>query len=78
MDISRIQHGALEETDKWCDMYWLEYPPDYSLAMRKSSTDGMWYITQQYMPEEIILYGPYPSKEAIEMLMTMDAIDLSV
>jgi hypothetical protein len=77
-DIKRIQLGALERMDKWCNLYWLEHYPDLSLAMRKSSTDNMWYITRRYMPEEVVLYGPYPSKEAIEMLLIVGAIDLTI
>ena len=78
MDISRMQRGVLEDTHKWCDLYWLENSSDLSLAIRRKVYDGLWYVTRDYMPGEIVLYGPYPSKEAIEMLMLMDAIDLNV
>jgi hypothetical protein len=78
MDISRMQRGVLEDRNKWRDLYWLEYSSDHSLAIRQKVDDRMWYVKRDYMPGEIVLYGPYPSKEAIEMLMLMDAIDLNV
>ena len=78
MDISTIARGILDSRATWCDLYWLQPKTNCSLAIRRKVTDRMWYVTKEYIPYEVILYGPYPSKEAIEMLMLMDAIDLSV
>jgi len=78
IDITRISQGRLEDSITWCSLYWVNAHGHYDWAIRQKADDKMWYVTKDYAPEEIILHGPYPSKEAIEMLMVMGMIDPTV
>jgi hypothetical protein len=71
MDISRMQRGVLEDRSKWRDLYWLEYSSDRSLAIRQKIDDRMWYVTVEYMPNEIVLYeiGRASCRERVLLLV---------
>ena len=75
-DIARLSEGKVDDTaaNKWGVLYWLNNR-DYSGAIRQKLDDGWWYVTTGFAPDETIVHGPYPTKEAVEMLIVMDLLE---
>jgi hypothetical protein len=75
-DIMWISEGKVDSSvaDKWCALYWLNNG-DYSGAVRQKTDDGWWYVTTGFAPDETIVHGPYPSKEAIEILIATGLLE---
>ena len=71
-----LKQGNPSDSDKWEELYWLyEAGVRDSLAIRKLRDDGQWYVTVGYIENATVLHGPYPSKEAVEMLLMMGALE---
>lgn len=75
-----ISQGRTACPDKWEELFWVNSPGSAvmggSLAVRKLRVDGQWYVTYGYMEAAVMLHGPYPSREAVEMLLEMGALEL--
>ena len=71
------KQGNPSDSDKWEELYWLyEAGVRDSLAIRKLRVDGQWYVTHGYIENTHLLHGPYPSREAVEMLLEMGLLEL--
>ena len=71
------KQGNPSDSDKWEELYWLfEAGVRDSLAIRKLRDDGQWYVTRGYITHATVIHGPYPSREAVEMLLEMGALEL--
>jgi hypothetical protein len=62
MDI-RITSGIPADSDRWPEMYWLN-TGQCDVAVRRSALDGLWYSTDKLCSSMIVLFGPYPTKDA--------------
>lgn len=75
-----LSKGIPLEPEVWEELYWAYTTraahAGCSLAVRKLRADGQWYVTRGYTENTQILHGPYPSKEAVEMLLEMGALEL--
>lgn len=75
-----LNQGNPADPDKWEELHWFNGPGSAgmggSLAVRKLRVDGQWYVTTGYMKNAQLLHGPYPSREAVEMLLEMGLLEL--
>jgi len=62
MDI-RVTSGIPSDSYRWPEMYWLN-TGQCDVAVRRSSLDGLWYSTDKLCKSMVVLYGPYPTKDA--------------
>jgi hypothetical protein len=76
IDITQFQQGVLDEVAAatWRDLVWIGNG-DWSAAIRQKVSDKQWYVTRGYAPDERVVFGPFRSKEEIEMRMVMGEID---
>lgn len=72
-----LTKGAPADDSRWLALYWLN--PEIgggTTAVRQKRSDGLWYITTGVAHAAQVLHGPYPSKDAVEMLIEMGAVEL--
>lgn len=75
-----LNQGKPSDEGKWAELYWFNGPGSAgmggSLAIRKLRVDGQWYVTTGVVEAALVLHGPYPSREAVEMLLEMGLLEL--
>lgn len=72
-----LNQGNPSDPDKWAELYWVNGPGSAGMvAIRKLRVDGQWYVTTGVVEAALVLHGPYPSREAVEMLLEMGLLEL--
>ncbi len=71
----KLREGRASYPDQWSELWWLGQGLT-ARALRRSATDGLWYITTGYVGSVTVRHGPFKSREAAEMLIEMGELDV--
>lgn len=70
----RLRKGRPTDTTRWAELWWMDEGSS-DRAVRRQTSDGLWYVTVGYVEAVEITHGPFGSLEAVEMLVNMEMLN---